>query len=425
ASYQLTPVTGYHWASGAGFRNDLFSSFGATPSIPGSQIKPYSNFNGDEPAPVGQFRGINNFGAYDMAGNVREWCWNEYQTGRVVRGGSWDDAEYMYENWSQLPSFNRSPKNGFRCVKYLNKGKIPASIFGRIELPEQRDHEKVVPVSEDIFRVYKNQFLYDSIPLNVSIEYRDESPEDWILEKVTFNAAYENDRVIAYLYLPANTKPPYQTLIFYPGIGAIWQKDLPNWFHINWFINYVVKNGRAVMFPVYNGTFERNKGLTEWKPSQSHQYTDWLTNWVKDFCRSVDYLETRQDINIDKLGYYGHSWGASMGGIIPAIEDRLKASILVTGGLWGNPYPEADAINYLPRINIPVLMLNGKYDVIFPFDRAAKPFFNLLGTPEKDKRLIVYETDHGVHQNEMIKETLAFLDKYFGPVETKTIAEEQ
>jgi len=81
----------------------------------------------------------------------------------------------------------------------------------------------------------------------------------------------------------------------------------------------------------------------------------------------------------------------------------------------GKAYPEADAINYVPRIKIPVLMLNGKYDVTSPYETTVKPFYDLLGTPETDKRLCVYETDHYVPKNEMIRETLAWLDKYFGP----------
>jgi len=39
-------------------------------------------------------------------------------------------------------------------------------------------------------------------------------------------------------------------------------------------------------------------------------------------------------------------------------------------------------------------MLNGKYDMRLPFETTVKPFYSLLGTPEKDKRLCFYETDH-------------------------------
>ena len=140
----------------------------------------------------------------------------------------------------------------------------------------------------------------------------------------------------------------------------------------------------------------------------------------KDLSRSIDYLETRTDIDTSKLGFYGYSWGGRLGGIIPAVEERLKVSVLVIGGFnfrttnW--PYPEAEELNYVSRVKIPVLMLNGKFDYNFPLETTVKPFFDLLGTPEKDKLLKIYETDHYVPKSEMIKETLNWLDKYLGPV---------
>jgi dipeptidyl aminopeptidase/acylaminoacyl peptidase len=170
------------------------------------------------------------------------------------------------------------------------------------------------------------------------------------------------------------------------------------------------------MYPVYKGTYERNNEEVIW---EGHQYTEWLIRWVKDFSRSIDYLESRNDIDTAKLGYYGHSWGGRIGGIIPAVESRLKVIVLITGGFnswYSRDYPEADEINYVPRIRIPALMLNGKYDMTFPYETTVKPFFNLLGTPEKDKNLVVYETDHSVPKSEMIKETLNWLDRYLGPV---------
>jgi hypothetical protein len=42
--------------------------------------------------------------------------------------------------------------------------------------------------------------------------------------------------------------------------------------------------------------------------------------------------------------------------------------------------------------------------------------FDLPGTPPEHKRLILYETDHIPPRIEFIKESLAWLDKYLGPV---------
>ena len=402
--------SGDHWDSGAGFYlNDFMSEFG-------SRILAISNFNGIGPESVGKYHGISIFGTSDMAGNVREWCSNRTNEGKIISGGAWNDASYLYYSWSQLPAFDRSPENGFRCARYIDREKIPESAFRLINLGEGRDYSKEIPVPESVFDIYKTQFLYDSTDLETITEERDESADDWITEKVSFNAAYGNERVIAYLYLPRNASPPFQTMIYFPGIHATWERKQVN--STKYFIDFILKSGRAVMYPVYKGTFERNDGLTSEMSdaNYTHQYTDWLIAWIKDIRRSIDYLKIRKDIDADKIGFIGWSWGGEVGGIAPAVEERLKVNILIVGGFSGRAYPEADQINYIPRIRIPVLMFNGKYDAFRPFETNIKPYFELLGTPEKDKRLCLYETGHFVPKSELIKETLNWLDKYFGPV---------
>lgn len=402
--------TGDHWDSGAGFWYTPFYKY------IGPQIYPISNFNGNGPDAIGKHQGISPFGAYDMAGNVREWCWNETQKGRIIAGGGYDDATYLYTVWSQLPPFDRSAQNGIRCALYREKEKIPPTAFRPIDLmPEMTDHTWEVPVSKDVFNIYRNQFLYDSIPLNAKIVERDDTPEDWTVEKASFSAAYGDETMIDYLFLPKNATPPYQTVIFFPGSYAHEEKDLRKSLNSIWLTDYILKSGRAVIYPVYKGTFERNDGQEF--PDNSHQYTARLIQWVKDFSRSVDYLQTRPDIDITRLGFYGHSWGGRMGAIIPAVEARLKLSVLITGGFSNiKSYPEANELNYISHIKIPVLMLNGRYDEIFEINLNVRPFFDHLGTSVKDKRFCVYETGHYVPRSDMIRETLAWFDKYFGPV---------
>ena len=137
---------------------------------------------------------------------------------------------------------------------------------------------------------------------------------------------------------------------------------------------------------------------------------------VQDLMRSIDYLETRPDINPHKLAYFGFSWGAWTAPIFLAVEERFKTGILLVGGLWDRERPEVRPMNYITRVKIPILMLNGKYDIFYTLENFVKPMYDLLGTPEEDKKLIVYETDHFVPLNDLIRETLAWLDRFLGPV---------
>ena len=407
--------TGDHWDSGVGFySDDVFNLF-----FP--RIFPFSNFSEKGPVSVGKNQGMTAYGAFDMAGNVREWCWNESSFGRIVSGAGYGDPTYMFTLWDQLPPIDRSPLNGFRCAIYLNRDKIPETAFRFIELDirEIRDCSLEVPVPESTFQIYKNQFLYDKKALNAVIEMRDERASDWIMEKVTFDAAYENQRMIAFIFLPKNISPPFQTLIFFPGSYAVYSKDFLTeaGSNIDSYFDYVLKSGRAAVYPIYFRTFERNDGQTSHGTHKSHQYTELLIKLVKDFSRTIDYLETRADIDTNKLGFYGHSWGGRLGAIIPAVEDRLAVNILVAGGIPNiKPYPEADEINYVSRVRIPTLMLNGRYDAIFPIDNSVIPLFNLLGTPKEDKRLCIIEAGHNFYKADRTREILNWCDKYLGPV---------
>jgi len=386
-----------------------------------SLLAPLSNFMGKGPARVGSYPGMTGYGAYDMAGNVREWCWNEAITGRITRGGAWNDAPYMFEDSSQALPLDRSPRNGFRCVYYLEPNKIPASAFEAAKIVELPDFYKAKPVPDSVFQTYKEQFSYDKTGLDARVEWKKESSEDWTEEKVTFKAAYENERMIAHLFLPRKGSPPYQTVIFYPGGGVVAQpssENLDKYWEFEDRLSLIVKNGRAVLFPIYEGTFERSDVAYAPVGANPNSYlrTELLIKIIKDFRRCIDYLETRSDIDSQKLAYFGWSSGGSRGAMIPAVEDRLKASILAVGGLSGAGRLEVRDINYVGRVRVPTLMLNGRYDLDVPYETSGKPFFDLLGTPKEDKRQKLYETDHYVPINEIIKETLAWLDKYLGPV---------
>jgi hypothetical protein len=106
-----------------------------------------------------------------------------------------------------------------------------------------------------------------------------------------------------------------------------------------------------------------------------------------------------------------------LGAIIPAVEQRIITSILVVAGIFFEQcFPEVDQRNYLPHITTSVLMLNGKYDFFFPYEKSQIPFYELLGTPIEHKKLIPYEQGHSVPRLQVVKETLSWLDRYLGPV---------
>ncbi|MBN1273020.1 MAG: protein kinase [Candidatus Aminicenantes bacterium] len=408
--------TRIHWGLARGERTPIIMWF----QMGGNAIfAPLSNFQGQGPAPTGNYQGMTVYGAFDMAGNVREWCWNKTPKGRLMRGGAWNDNAYMFGNLSQAFPFDRSSNNGFRYALYPHPEKIPEAVFRSVEMGGAIDFYKEKPVSDTAFKFYKEQFSYDKTDPNGRVEWKDEKHEDWIEEQISFDAAYGEDRVIAILFLPKNASPPYQTVIYFPGAQAGWRKssrEIGNAMEFKIFLSFIIKNGRAAVYPVYKGTMERNfKRPQPWQ--NSFRQTEYRIQVVKDFRRCIDYLETRPDIDSQKVAYYGMSWGGGWPGqLIPAVEDRLKACIILGGGLHNLGRPEINPINYVSRVKTPFLIISGKYDANFVYETSSKPLFDLLGTPAEHKEHKLYETDHIAPRNEFIKEILAWLDRYLGPV---------
>jgi formylglycine-generating enzyme required for sulfatase activity/dienelactone hydrolase len=420
------PVTGVSWYEAAAYAEFAGKSLptishwdrAADPQA-ANFILPLSNFNGTGPSPVGSHQGIASYGAHDMAGNVREWCWNEGENYyRYILGGGWNDQVYMF-NWAySQPPFDRSLINGFRCVKYLGSDDNVETLRSSIRLP-YRDYMKEKPVPDEIFNIYLGMYRYDQAELNSVVESVDEQSADFWKEKISFSAAYGGERVIAYLYLPKTGNPPYQAVVFFPGSAALDQRSSASLESLPTFqtCDFIVKSGRVLIFPVYKGTYERESNLASSIPNETVIYKEHVIQWAKDLGRTVDYLETRTDIDTEKLAYYGFSWGARLGGILLAAEKRFKTGLLSLGGFrFQKQLPEVDPLNFVPRIKIPVLMLNGRYDHFFPYDTAQIPMFSLLATPPEDKRHVVYDTGHFVPRTQLIKETLDWLDRYLGPV---------
>ncbi|MDH4238506.1 MAG: protein kinase [Phycisphaerae bacterium] len=388
-------------------------------------IVPRSNF-GKDPAAVGSHPGMGQNGLYDMAGNVREWCFNAIDdTGsqHYILGGAWADPEYMFGLHNIAPPFDRSSQNGFRCVIYPNKDSLSQSLFEPIQRRALRDISQIKPLSDEEFRTDKGFYSYDRTELEAKIESIDESPKYWRKEKITFNAAYGDERVIAYLFVPKEGKPPFQPVVFFPSAAAWKFPSSDNLRNIDAF-DYIVQSGRAVIYPVYKSTYERSfeQGLPD-PATTPIAHRNWFVQMHQDIARSIDYLESRGDMDLEKLTYLGQSRGAWTGPLWIALEERIRLVILAGGGCWiwqDSPMPSADPMRFAAQVKVPTLMLNGMYDAIFPFETSQKPLFEFLGTPAEHKVHKTYPAGHGISgyfRKEFTKEVLDWLDKYLGPVE--------
>jgi predicted esterase len=400
AGKQLPTV--HHWRKAANTAaNSLYS-----------EILTASNFKGRGSAKVGRYQGVGPYGTYDMAGNVKEWCSNAVRDKRYILGGAWNEPPYVFRQGDALAPFDRGPGNGFRCIKLTGSAPLQSSATDPIERFE-RDYSQEKPVSDDVFRIYKDLYSYDHADLQPTIESTDDTSPFWRVERISYAATYGNERIIAHLFLPKNAKPPYQTVVYFPSAAALSLRSFEE-AELS-YLGFAVKSGRALLLPMYKGTYERRLASP---PAGPNGQRDLTIAQIKDVRRSVDYLETRKDIDRSKVAYFGVSFGATLAPIPLAVENRFKTAVLWSGGFPLSPrLPEVDDINFAPRVTIPVLMLNGRDDFIFPVKASQIPMFQALGTPSQNKRSVLYDGGHIFPFARVEKDTLEWLDTYFGPTQ--------
>jgi len=430
--WEKHPVSGVSWYEAAAYAEFAGKSLPTTRHWRGASclfqvgaLVPWSNMEGEGTAPVGSHLGIGLTGLYDMAGNVREWCYNakdSENSRRYILGGSWAEPTYMFDFIVSLSVWDRSLINGFRCAMFgVGEKEARASWFAPIAGPSKVDFSDIKSlkiVSDEVFRVWlKELYSYDKSSLNAKIVSIEDSSPYYRKEEVEFDAAYGGERVTAFLFLPKSAQPPYQAVVYFPGKGAYDRTDKEKLDTVIYW-DFIIKSGRSFMYPFYKGSHGQRVRDT----SGPVNTRDWLVEQSKDLGRSIDYLESRDDIDSNKLAYYGFSNGGWFGAILLAVEKRFKTGILAMGGLLGGveSMPSGQPANFAPRINIPILMVNGKEDVIFPYETSHVPLYKLLGTSEEDKKHITYPGGHhviGSSRVQMQKDIIAWLDKYLGPVD--------
>ena len=326
--------------------------------------------------------------------------------GRLILGGAWNDQSYMFRDRDARPAFDRQPEFGFRLAKYIDP--VPPAATAPFE-PRIRDYSKEKPISDEAFVLARGFYRYDALPLDARIESTEDTP-DWRKETVSFTAGYGGERIRAYLYLPKSTRPPFQTVLYFPGGAAALLRSSRDLRLRE--VNFIIRSGRALLYPVYKGTYERNVP----PPAGRSAQRDLVIARVKDMQRSVDYLVERQDVDKSKIGFYGVSLGAAHGVIFTALEDRLNASVLLGTGLTSNQFsPEMDPFNFAPRIRVPTLLINGNRDFTYPLETSQQPLFRLLGA--REKHLASFEGGHiAVRLHGVMQVLLDWFDKYLGPV---------
>jgi serine/threonine protein kinase/formylglycine-generating enzyme required for sulfatase activity/predicted esterase len=410
--------TVFQWEKAA--RNGLFTYYSGY-VLPwgavefGSSVEGHANFNSGGTTGVDNFAfGMSPFGCYQMAGNVSEWCFNPLAEGFATAGGSWGDLFYVFSDMGVFPGFYTSDKLGFRCVQNApgapdNQSAEPIDITARIPV--------YAPTSAASFEALLTHYRYDKLPLDAQLIEVKETDE-WRREKLTYLSA-NDERAIAYLYLPKNSQPPFQVIQFVPA-GDVYGGYFTLAESVEMQIAPLIKSGRAVWAVVFKGFKERQYPPNYVSPKWSTvKGRDELVAKATDLRRGLDYLATRDDVDKNRIIYYGYSQGSKEGIIYTAVENRYRALVLVAGSLPASHsdwLQEVTPANFASHIDVPKLMLNGRYDEVNPLKTSIEPLFKLLREP---KRQYLYDAGHSPPLEIIVPVINNWLDETVGQIKRR------
>ncbi len=153
----------------------------------------------------------------------------------------------------------------------------------------------------------------------------------------------------------------------------------------------------------------------------------WTYHAVADVIRSVSLLASQPDVDPERLGITGISWGGYLTCIVAGLDDRLKVAVPVYGcgfihdnSVWIPTFKKMteekrkrwvdnfEPSRYLGQAKMPVLFVNGTNDFAYPLDSYRKSY-RLV----KDRALCVtVNMPHGHPQGWAPAEIGLFVDQH-------------
>lgn len=402
--------TVYHWAIAALPDSEIVASIAPKMAL-------QSNLESEGPVQVGSTSGVSAGGAKDMFGNVAEWAWNtENENLRFTLGLGWTDPAYNASIAASAPPWSRLPEQGFRLVSYESGAPNPELTKDFVFNPV--NYDSIKPLSDEAYRVAVSSFATGLSTVKSSEEIVNLS-NGLSATRVEIEYPFKDEKLPVYIVVPDNVEPPYQPLIWFGGVNAIHSTNNASLFDVDMSItNFLRQSGRMMVFPIWTDTFERNKenSLQQWRNRGAGH---WISDWHRDFTYTLDYLETRDDVDADRIGFVGLSFGSTLSPFLLHFQPRVKSALLWSGGtVNADNQTQAEVMKtVMQRTTVPTLMINGQHDYVIPLEQQRQ-LFNNLGTPEEYKKHVVYDRGHlGWPLGEFVKENLNWLDKYLGPVE--------
>jgi len=252
-----------------------------------------------------------------------------------------------------------------------------ALYYGKSQLYYHHEDEKKKAMHADVVRCYEK-----------AIQYCDTHVERVVLP-------FGDHKIYGIFHAPKNCTEKLPTVLFAPGMDMI-KEDYPN---LN--DDQFIKRGMCVLSIDGPGQGEtRVNGLT----------VD-MDNYQAAGKAFIDWLVQRPEVDPDKIGAFGVSWGSYNAPLIATVDDRIKACATLLGCYFGlsrsfNTAQPGFRANFkymsgvydddefqdlaermslehmVDKIKIPMLVSCGEYDALCP-PEVTNRFYDMLKCPKE------------------------------------------
>ena len=135
----------------------------------------------------------------------------------------------------------------------------------------------------------------------------------------------------------------------------------------------------------------------------------------------LDWLDAAAMFDGDKAAILAASFGATfVSSHILASEPRIRTAVLMSGyvaNIDADRFPDVVNPNtYWPVVELPILVLNGRYDIATHQNESRDMLIRTIGTSVESKRSVLYDSSHWpLPPHRVERDVIEWLDRHLGP----------
>lgn len=237
-----------------------------------------------------------------------------------------------------------------------------------------------------------------------------------VRDKVVFRTT-QGFLVPGFLELPTTGTKPYPVVLLlhgWSGSKQVWWED--EGIHTGGLMRKALLGAGYAVFALDAAAHGERAAEIGYRsvntPDNPFSYAEISIQTTKDYRRAIDYLATRPELDIQRLGLVGYSMGGMDSFYLLSVEPRIRAAVACVPPMLSEGYGPASPIDYSWGVKgKALLLLMGSQDDMYNKDKVNASYHDYIET--EHSRLIWYDRGHGL-KGDYVPDALNWIEKHLG-----------